>query len=115
MIAQSPDFSFHPPLPAKQLGELKDMAQAVIIASSTLEGRIARETPLALGDRLRFINSYHSNLIEGHKTTILDIEAALRKDFSRDTQRRYTQELYDLWDVLNKISYYVFKDPRPQF
>jgi Fic family protein len=69
------------------------MAQEVLIAAATLEGRIAKETALALGDRLRFINSYHSNLIEGHKTTIVDIEAALNKNYSRDTRQRYTQEL----------------------
>ncbi|MGA6927045.1 MAG: Fic family protein, partial [Desulfosarcina sp.] len=87
------DLSLHPALPAHRLGELKDLAQAVTIAAATLEGRIATETALALGDRLRYINSYHSNLIEGHKTTILDIEAALKKDFSQDEQRRYAQEL----------------------
>jgi Fic family protein len=93
MASQPAALSFDPPLPAKQLGRLKDMAQDVIIASSTLEGRIAEETARALGDRLRFINSYHSNLIEGHKTTILDIEAALHEDFSRDAHKRYVQEL----------------------
>jgi Fic family protein len=93
MVATTLDLSFHPPLPAKRLGELKDMAQEVIIASSTLEGRVAKETAWVLGDRLRFINSYHSNLIEGHKTTILDIEAALRKDYSREEPKRYAQEL----------------------
>jgi Fic family protein len=84
---------FHPPLPTEQLGKLKDMAQEVVIAASALEGRIAGETAQALGDRLRFINSYHSNLIEGHKTTLLDIEAALNSDYSQDAQRRYAQEL----------------------
>lgn len=93
MNPQPPDMSFHPPLPAEQLGKLKDLAQEVVIAAATLEGRIAKETAMALGDRLRFVNSYHSNLIEGHKTTILDIEAALNKDYSEDAQRRYTQEL----------------------
>ena len=42
---------------------------------------------------MRFLNSYHSNLIEGHKTSILEIEAALNKDFSIDEQKRYAQEL----------------------
>ena len=93
MVVQPVDLSFYPPLPAKQLGLLKDMAQDVIIASSTLERRIAAETAGGLGDRLRLINSYHSNLIEGHKTTILDIEAALHEDYSRDAQRSYVQEL----------------------
>ncbi len=63
------------------------------MASSRLDGRIAEETAKALGDRLRFVNSYHSNLIEGHKTSILEIEAALNKDYSEDEQRRYAQEL----------------------
>jgi Fic family protein len=86
-------FSFEPALPAQRLGELKDLAQAVIVASATLEGRIARETAQILGDRLRFLNAYHSNLIEGHKTTIVDIEAALQKEFSQDEQKRYAQEI----------------------
>ena len=87
------DLSFHPPIPSTRLGELKDMAQEVIIASSTLDGRIAPGTALALGDRLRFLNSYYSNLIEGHKTSIIEIESALNKDFSEDEQKRYAQEL----------------------
>lgn len=93
MKTDTSDISLLPPIPSKRLGELKDMAQEVIIASSTLEGRIAPETATALGDRLRFLNSYHSNLIEGHKTSIVDIEAALDKVFSRDSQKRYAQEL----------------------
>ena len=87
------DISFDPPIPGKRLGELKDLSQEVVIASSTLEGRIAAETAKALGDRLRLLNSYHSNLIEGHKTSILDIEAALKKDYSLDREKRYAQEL----------------------
>lgn len=87
------NLSLHPPIPAIRLGELKDMAQEVIVASATLEGRIANQTASALGDRLRFLNSYHSNLIEGHKTSILDIEAALQKKYSDDEQRRYAQIL----------------------
>ncbi len=90
---KTPSISLQPSIPSKRLGELKDMVQEVIIASSTLDGRIAKETAAALGDRLRFLNSYHSNLIEGHKTSILEIEAALNKDFSGDEQKRYSQEL----------------------
>ena len=87
------NITFNPPIPSSRLGELKDMAQAVIIASATLEGRIAKQTAAALGDRLRFLNSYHSNLIEGHKTSILDIEAALQQDYAEDEQKRYAQML----------------------
>ncbi|MBW2370546.1 MAG: Fic family protein [Deltaproteobacteria bacterium] len=84
---------FHPPIPSVRRGELKDMAQEVVIASATLDGRVAAETANALGDCLRFLNSYHSNLIEGHKTSVLEIEAALEKNFSDDEQKRYAQEL----------------------
>ena len=93
MIADAPDLAFEPPIPFHRLGELKDLAQAVIVASATLEGRIAKETATALGDRLRFLNSYHSNLIEGHKTSVLDIEAALKQDYASDEQKRYAQQL----------------------
>lgn len=93
MTLNSAKFSLQPPLPSERQGEIKDMVQAVVIASSTLDGRIARETATALGDRLRFLNSYHSNLIEGHKTSILEIEAALNKNFAEDEQKRYAQEL----------------------
>lgn len=93
MLAETPNLSFDPPIPSRQLGELKDLAQEVVVASSTLEGRIANETAAVLGDRLRFLNSYYSNLIEGHKTSILDIEAALQQDYSQDEQKRYAQQL----------------------
>lgn len=93
MEPDAANLSFQPPIPSQRLDELKDMAQDVVIASSTLEGRIAKQTASVLGDRLRFLNSYHSNLIEGHKTSILDIEAALQQDYSKDEQKRYAQQL----------------------
>ena len=93
MTNETLDPVFAPPIPSVRLGELKDMAQEVVTASATLDGRIAAETARALGDRLRFLNSYHSNLIEGHKTSVLEIEAALASNFSKDDQKRYAQEL----------------------
>lgn len=69
------------------MGELKDMAQAVTAGSAALEGRVAPETAAALGHHLRLINSYYSNLIEGHKTTIPDIESALRRHFHEDPEK----------------------------
>ena len=69
-------------------GPLKDMAQEIVAASARLEGRIAPPTAEVLGDKLRLINSYYSNLIEGHKTTIPDIESALRNDFDRDPEKK---------------------------
>jgi Fic family protein len=77
----------------KYLGPLKDLAQEVIMASTSLEGRVAPQTAMVLGDKLRLLNSFYSNLIEGHKTFIPDIEKALANDFSENAQERYAQEL----------------------
>ena len=86
--------SLRPYLPSgRRMGGLKDMAQAVTARSAALEGRVAPETAAALGHHLRLINSYYSNLIEGHKTTIPDIERALRRDFHEDPEKQYAQEL----------------------
>ena len=74
-------------------GPLKDMAQEITAASARLEGKIAPETAAVLGDKLRLINSYYSNLIEGHKTTIPDIEAALHDKFDLNPEKKYAQEL----------------------
>ncbi len=74
-------------------GPLRDLAQEVITASARLEGRVAQETAAVLGDRLRLLNSYYSNLIEGHKTTIPDIESALQNRFDPDPEKKYAQEL----------------------
>jgi len=44
-----------------------------------------------LVDLLRQMNSYYSNLIEGHHTHPLDIEKALRADYSTDPAKRALQ------------------------
>jgi Fic family protein len=89
-----PPYDLTPILPGNDnIGPLKDMAQEITAASAGLEGKVAPDTATALGDQLRLINSYYSNLIEGHKTTIPDIEMALRKEFNRDPGKKYAQEL----------------------
>lgn len=75
------------------LGEIKDCVQQVIMDSSRLEGQVAPVTASLIGDALRLMNSYHSNLIEGHKTSILEIEQALNRSYSGSEERVYAQEL----------------------
>lgn len=77
----------------KYLGPLKDLAQEVATASAALEGRVAMKTAMALGSQLRLINSYYSNLIEGHRTFIPDIQKALENNYSAESSKRYAQEL----------------------
>jgi len=91
---KDPAFYLTPIMPEKgNIGPLKDMAQEIIAASAGLESKVARETAIVLGDELRLINSYYSNLIEGHKTTIPDINMALKNKFSQDLEKKYAQEL----------------------
>lgn len=92
--SKDPAYYLTPLLPGKDnIGPLKDMAQEIIAASAGLESKVARETAIVLGDELRLINSYYSNLIEGHKTTIPDINMALKNKFSQNPEKKYAQEL----------------------
>ena len=76
-----------------RLGELRDLAHEVVQVSARLDGSLAPATAAAIRERIKLLNSYHSNLIEGSRTSIFAIESAYRKEFSPDDQRRYAQEL----------------------
>jgi Fic family protein len=92
--AKNAPYALTPYLPGREtVGPLRDLAQDVITASSRLEGRVAPETAAVLGDKLRLLNSYYSNLIEGHKTTIPDIESALQNRFDPNPEKKYAQQL----------------------
>ena len=45
----------------------------------------------ALAGLVRSMNCYYSNLIEGHDTHPIDIERALKNDYSRDPKKRDLQ------------------------
>jgi hypothetical protein len=45
----------------------------------------------SLADLVRAMNCYYSNLIEGHDTHPIDIERALKNDYSQDTHKRDLQ------------------------
>jgi Fic family protein len=45
----------------------------------------------ALADLVRAMNCYYSNLIEGHDTHPVDIERALKNDYSNDPRKRDLQ------------------------
>ncbi|HKG98218.1 MAG TPA: hypothetical protein VKA97_10405, partial [Pyrinomonadaceae bacterium] len=67
------------------------MAREVVAASSRLEGRLAPATLTEIRALLRVVNSYYSNLIEGHSTHPVDIERAMRHDYSADPDKRDLQ------------------------
>lgn len=56
-----------------------------------MAGRLAPGTATAIGDLVRGMNCYYSNLIEGHDTRPVDIERALRADLAAEPKRRNLQ------------------------
>ena len=70
---------------------LTDLALDLVARSAGL-GRSLPEGLLAtLSKLVRTVNCYYSNLIEGHDTHPVEIERALKKDYSDDTARRNLQ------------------------
>lgn len=70
---------------------LEDLAREVTAHSAALDGQLHPVTQQAVVELLRLINSYYSNLIEGHSTHPVDIERAMRKDYSNDPAKRDLQ------------------------
>lgn len=82
--------SMTPLLPEKD-GELRELAAELLKNSSTLTGAFNPVTRLAVAKLVEPMNSYYSNLIEGHNTHPLDIEKALKKDYSTEPKKRLLQ------------------------
>jgi len=80
-------FKMEPMLPADRR-DLEELALDLFKASSKLAGRVHPVTRSRLVKLLRSVNSYYSNLIEGVRTTLLDIEASLRELSADDRTRR---------------------------
>jgi Fic family protein len=81
---------FEPLFPA-ETGELEDLAYKLVEASAKLEGRLSPATLAGIAALLRVVNSYYSNLIEGHNTHPIDIERAMHHDYSADQDKRDLQ------------------------
>ncbi|NTV15454.1 MAG: Fic family protein [Desulfobulbaceae bacterium] len=72
--------------------ELSNLAIEVIRRASSLSGRLHPVTRRGVVELVRSMNSYYSNLIEGHHTHPVDIEKALAKDFSSEPAKRALQK-----------------------
>ncbi len=70
---------------------LRDLAFLLGAEAGGLAGRLAPGTAAAVGDLVRGMNCYYSNLIEGHDTRPVDIERALRADLATEPKRRNLQ------------------------
>lgn len=67
---------------------LIDLALELAQRSAGFRRSLPESILSSLGDLVRSMNCYYSNLIEGHDTHPIDIERALKGDYSKDTQKR---------------------------
>lgn len=70
---------------------IADLIADLSARTAVLGMRLHPETAASLAGLTRIMNTYYSNLIEGHNTRPRDIERALAEEFDTDTTRRNLQ------------------------
>ncbi|MBK5966726.1 cell filamentation protein Fic [Thiocystis minor] len=76
---------------ARRRGEIIDRTLALAQKSTGLRRALPDSLLPSLATLVRAMNCYYSNLIEGHDTHPIEIERALRQDFSTDSRKRDLQ------------------------
>lgn len=85
--------AMEPHYPDDRSGELTALAELVIRKASALGEAMHPVTRAAMAELVRPMNSYYSNLIEGHDTHPIDIERALREDFAKNDKKKRDLQL----------------------
>src|SRR6266568_7839374 len=76
---------------SRHRGALTDLAVELAQNAAGFRRSLPESLVTSLADLVRAMNCYYSNRIEGHDTHPVDIERALRGDFSSDTRKRDLQ------------------------
>jgi Fic family protein len=71
--------------------ELTDLALELVGRSAGFRRSLPRGIVSALADLVRSMNCYYSNLIEGHDTHPIEIEKALKNEYSKDARKQNLQ------------------------
>lgn len=79
------------PLFPEENKRLSDLATDLVAKSNALAGRLHPLIQEGIGDLVRSMNCYYSNLIEGHQTHPIDIDRALAGDYSAEPEKRNLQ------------------------
>jgi Fic family protein len=87
----TPVSAMEPLVPEDHRGTLEELATDLVDKSSRLAGRVHPVLQQGLGDLVRAMNCYYSNLIEGHNTHPVDIDRALAGDYATEPTRRNLQ------------------------
>src|ERR1700687_4446700 len=80
-----------PLLPEDHGHSLEDLATELVAKSSALGGRLHSAMRAGVGDLVRSMNCYYSNLIEGHNTLPTDIDRAMNNELATEPERRNLQ------------------------
>lgn len=84
--------AMEPMVPDEASHALDDDILPLIAEANALAGRIHPILRESVGDLVRSMNCYYSNLIEGHDTHPRDIDRALANDFSSEPKKRDLQK-----------------------
>jgi len=76
---------------SRHRGRLTDVALELAQKSAGFRRSLPDYLLTSLADLVRSMNCYYSNLIEGHDTHPVDIERALKNDYSQDVRKRDLQ------------------------
>jgi len=76
---------------SKHRGLLSDLALELAAQSARFRGSLPKYAQHSLANLVRAMNCYYSNLIEGHDTHPVDIERALKDDYSKNIKQRNLQ------------------------
>src|SRR6266853_1167315 len=76
---------------SRHRGEITDLALSLAQKSAGFRRSLPPCLLTSLADLVRSMNCYYSNLIEGHDTHPIDIERALKNDYSADPRMRDLQ------------------------
>lgn len=83
--------AMEPLFPDDASNSLVDLAIDLISKANKLSGKLHPITRSSIANFLRPMNSYYSNLIEGHDTHPIDIHKALNNDYSDNKKKRDLQ------------------------
>src|SRR6266478_7762998 len=76
---------------SRHRAELTDLALNLAQRSAGFRRSLPASLMASLATLVRAMNCYYSNLIEGHDTHPVDIERALKTDYSNDPRKRNLQ------------------------
>src|SRR5258706_12561386 len=76
---------------SKERSGLVDLALVLAQKSAGFRRSLPESLIASLADLVRAMNCYYSNLIEGHETHPIDVERALKGDYSKDAKKRDLQ------------------------